>query len=334
MSQLLRIPFDTIKQELVRVLLKKGFSPERADRCAQLVTETSRDGVYSHGLNRFPRYMTMVDNGSVDVNATPQCVGAFGAVEQWDGCGGPGNLNAEMAMDRAIELAKSNGIGAVAMRNNGHWMRGGTYGWQAAAAGMVGLCWTNTNQNLPPWGSPEARIGNNPLVIAVPRKDGPIVLDMAMSQYSYGALATHRKAGKKLAVPGGFNQDGEVTQDPAEIEATWRPLPIGFWKGSALSITLDVLAAVLSGGNATHTISSDPLKEVGLSQCFIALSLVGDPVRATEVADSVVAHLNASPVLEGERVVYPGQRTLEKRIENMEKGIPVDADIWQTICSM
>lgn len=315
-------------------MLKKGFSRERADRCAQLVTETSQDGVYSHGLNRFPRYMTMVDNGSVDVNATPQCVGSVGAIEQWDGCDGPGNLNAEAAMGRAMELAQKNGIGAVAMRNTGHWMRGGTYGWQAAEAGMVGICWTNTNQNLPPWGSPEARIGNNPLVIAVPRKNGPIVLDMAMSQYSYGALATHRKAGKQLAVPGGFDQQGKITQDPAAIEETWRPLPIGFWKGSALSITLDVLAAVLSGGQATHNISSDPLKEVGLSQCFIAISLIGNPALANEIADRVVAHLSASPVLKGQRVVYPGQRTLEKRVENMAEGIPVDEDVWQTICTL
>jgi 3-dehydro-L-gulonate 2-dehydrogenase len=160
---------------------------------------------------------------------------------------------------------------------------------------------------------------------------GPIVLDMAMSQYSYGALATHRRAGKMLSVPGGFDRKGEITRDPAEIEATWRPLPIGFWKGSALSIALDVLAAVLSGGQATHTIAGDPLAEKGLSQCFLAISLIGNPRLADDISDRVVAHLHASPVLDGQRVVYPGERTLEKRIENMKHGIPVDPDLWETV---
>jgi 3-dehydro-L-gulonate 2-dehydrogenase len=84
-------------------------------------------------------------------------------------------------------------------------MRGGTYGWQAAEAGVIGICWTNTMPNLPPWGGGEPCLGNNPLVIAVPRKGGHVVLDMAMSQFSYGALESYRSRGEMLPVDGGFD---------------------------------------------------------------------------------------------------------------------------------
>ena len=134
----------------------------------------------------------MIHNGTIDVHARPELVGSCGALERWDGKLGIGNLNAYQAMDRAIELARRHGIGCVALANTNHWMRGGTYGWQAADAGLMGICWTNTLANLPPWGASDPRLGNNPFVIAVPRPEGHVVLDMAMSQFSYGRLASYQ----------------------------------------------------------------------------------------------------------------------------------------------
>ncbi len=136
----------------------------------------------------------MVRNGSVNPGAEPWVVARHGAMERWDGRRGPGNLNAYAAMEQAIRLSREHGIACVAMANTNHWMRGGTYGWQAADAGVIGICWTNTMPNVPPWGGAEPAIGNNPLVIAVPRAKGHVVLDMAMSQFSYGALESYRNA--------------------------------------------------------------------------------------------------------------------------------------------
>src|SRR5262249_13701117 len=155
---------------------------------ARLFAETDRDGVYTHGVNRFPRFVRMIDAGAIDIRAAAVVSAQFGSLERWDGRRGPGNLNAYAWMGRAIEVAREHGIGCIALSNTTHWMRAGTYGWQAADAGMIGICWTNTLPNMPPWGDTVARLGNNPLVIAVPRKHGQVVLDMAMSQYSYGTL--------------------------------------------------------------------------------------------------------------------------------------------------
>ena len=118
----------------------------------------------------------------------------------------------------------------------------------------------------------EPVIGNNPLVIAVPRSSGPVVLDMAMSQFSYGALASYRRRGELLPVDGGFDAEGNLTRDAAAIEKSWRPLPIGYWKGSGLAVVLDMVAAMMAVGRATHQISTDPLLESGVSQMFLALN--------------------------------------------------------------
>jgi 3-dehydro-L-gulonate 2-dehydrogenase len=329
-----RIAFDEVHSVLTRALLKLGFERERADSCARLFAESSRDGVGSHGINRFPRFVEQVRKGVVDIHASPQPVMRAGALERWDGKRGPGNLNAHACMERAIALCRENGIGCVALANTNHWMRGGTYGWQAVDAGVIGICWTNTMANLPPWGARNARIGNNPLVIAVPRADGAVVLDMAMSQFSFGGLESHRMRGEQLPVDGGFDADGRLTRDPAAIEASRRLLPMGYWKGSGLAVLLDLLAALLSGGAATFEIGMDPIAETRLSQVFLAFELrsLDAAGMANEVSNRIVKSLRADG--DEETVRYPGERVLQARRENLELGIPVDPGVWERVLAM
>ena len=329
----MRVPYPELQRVLQRILVDIGFEIGRAELCARLFADASRDGVHSHGLNRFPRFIETIKNGIVDIHATPELITGHGAMEQWDGLHGVGNLNAHASMSRAISLARAQGVGCVALRNTNHWMRGGSYGWQAADAGVIGICWTNTMPNLPPWGASEPRLGNNPLVIAVPRSKGHVVLDMAMSQFSYGALEAYRKRGEQLPVIGGFDFAGELTREPGAIEASHRALPIGFWKGSGLALMLDLVASLLAGGVSSHEIPADVLKETNLSQMFVAFA-VSDSDFSDSLADRIVASvLSATPVGDAS-VRYPGERTLEVRAENMEKGIPVDPGVWEQVLSM
>ena len=329
MSSTIRIPFDELVTTLAAILEREGFARDDARECARLFAETSRDGVASHGVARFPRFVQAVRDGIVDPAARAECVAAAGAIERWDGRRGAGNLNAWAAMARAVALSRVHGIGAVALGNTNHWMRGGTYGWQAADAGVVGICWTNTMPNLPPWGATDARVGNNPLVVAVPRADGHVVLDMAMSQFSYGALERHRREGRALPVPGGYDSGGTLTTDAAAIEASGRPLPVGYWKGSGLALALDLVAAVLSGGRATHEIPADPARETGLSQLFLALdpASLGSAADAERTAGAIVSHLCG----EQHDVRYPGQRVLDARRESARLGVAVDRDLWERV---
>jgi len=335
---MLRVPYPDLYRALHRATLHLGMEDDRAALCARLFAETTRDGVYTHGLARFSRFAAMVANGNIDVNAQPTRVSGASAIERWDGHRGPGNLNAHAAMLRAIELARLHGLGGVALANTNHWMRGGSYGWLAADSGLFALCWTNTLANLPAWGAATPTVGNNPLVIAVPRASGEhIVLDMALSQFSYGAISAAVARGQQLPVPGGYDAAGCLTTDPSAIEATQRALPIGYWKGSGLALVLDLLAAMLSGGQATHQISTDPTQESGLSQIFLAIAPTTFTARPDleRIASAIVESLAAAaPIDSAHPVRYPGQETLRLREENLRLGVPVDPDQWANLLGL
>ena len=340
-----RIPFQELVDRLTEASVQLGLAPDRAARTARIFAESSRDGVQSHGLNRFPRFAAMVRNGGIDIQATAECVASAGAIERWDGHHGIGPLNASDAMSRAIALAREHGIGAVALAHTNHWMRGGTYGWQAADAGLLAICWTNTGRNLPAWGTTAPTLGNNPLILAVPRAnpDGShpgaphVVLDMAMSQFSYGQLANYSGRRQQLPVPGGYDVDGNLTHDPGAIEESFRALPIGFWKGSGLALLLDLFAAALSAGQATHEIASDPLKETGLSQFFLAIdpTRLAPPGGVDTVAGSLIEVLHDAPRTDpGKPPRYPGEETFRLREENLRLGVPVDDAIWHEVLAI
>ena len=125
-----RVPYEVMVNEFERVLTKYGFEPKDAKASAELFAQNSMAGVYSHGLNRFPRVVEYLKKGEIDPKVKAEKIMGFGAFERWDGHRGFGPLNAKLAMDRAVELAKEFGMGIVALGNNNHWMRGGSYGWQ------------------------------------------------------------------------------------------------------------------------------------------------------------------------------------------------------------
>ncbi|MFY0650931.1 MAG: 3-dehydro-L-gulonate 2-dehydrogenase [Cyclobacteriaceae bacterium] len=329
-----RVPFQELISEFQRVLLKKSFSAVRAESCAELFAKASLDGVASHGLNRFAPFIKDIEKGLVDVQAVPKAVKSVGALEQWDGQLGPGNLNAQAAMERSIDLASIHGIGLVAMRNTNHWMRGGNYGWQAADKGYIGICFTNTKPNMPAWGGKEPVIGNNPLIIALPRSKGHIVLDSAQSQFSFGAISNYARNNELLPFYGGHNIHDQLTKSPEEIEESQRSLPAGFWKGSGMSIVLDLITSTLAMGKNTFEIGQQSKDEYGISQTFIAINplILGELEHYEESLEKTIKSIkNSTPIDENEQVYYPGERTLQARTENTELGVPVDREIWQAV---
>ena len=333
----MKVTFEQLKAAFNRVLISRGVDSETADACAEMFARTTESGVYSHGVNRFPRFIQQLENGDIIPDAQPKRITSLGAIEQWDAQRSIGNLTAKKMMDRAIELAADHGIGLVALRNANHWMRGGTYGWQAADAGCIGICWSNTCPNMPAWGAKDNHIGNNPLILAVPRSNGEhIMVDCALSQFSYGKLETMRLAGKQLPVVGGYDADGSLTTDPAAIEETRRMIPIGYWKGSGLSILLDMIGTILTGANSVAKIGTFG-DEVGLTQIMIAI----DPAKfqsadlTDAVIDAIAADVASSePAEPGREVRCPGIGEHRSRKENMELGIPAAEEKWAEVLAM
>jgi len=207
-------------------------------------------------------------------------------------------------------------------------MRGGTYGWKVAERGYLFMGWTNTRPNMPPWGGASAALGNNPFVLAIPHPENPIVLDMAMSQYAYGKLEWHVRNGTDLPEYGGYNRDNQLTKNPAEILESERILPTGLWKGSALSLVLDLAAAILSGGNTTREIGQLP-DETSLSQVFIAVDvkkyISADSLRF--MVDETLSFIRD----QNENARYPGQSSMELRHLHLNDGVEIPEEIWNEI---
>jgi 3-dehydro-L-gulonate 2-dehydrogenase len=161
-----------------------------------------------------------------------------------------------------------------------------------------------------------------------------VILDMAMSQFSFGALESHRLRGQRLSVDGGFDRDGNLTRDPAAIEASGRALPIGYWKGSGLSLVLDMMAALLSGGTPTHRIERNVITESSLSQVFLAFDLpaIDGGGGREEVIAGILASLRHPA--DAEPLRYPGERVKKIREESDRLGVAVDGGIWAQILAI
>lgn len=330
---MLSLKYDYIVDILNDGLVKAGLDRERALRLARIYADNSLEGVYSHGVNRYMRFIGELKNGDADMNAQTEVVSSFGAIEVRDAHFGIGPLNAESAMERAVELSKVHGIACVAVRNTGHWLRPGRYGWQAANSGVIGICWSNTTANLPAWGAKDPRLGNNPIVFAVPRSKGHVVVDMALSQFAFGKLEMAKLSGEQLPIYGGYDENGELTTDPEQIQKTRRSLPIGYWKGASMSLALDLIASATALGRTTAMIASGGA-ECGLTQIFIAINFRAavDPEKADAILDSAVDYMLGSQCIDPEKPVrYPGQNIAKIREQNLKNGIPVHEETWNAI---
>lgn len=329
--EMVRISASEMTSAYQRILQKYGFSPEKALTTAQLFTDNALDGIYTHSVNRFPKFIQYVREGHVKPGVDAVRKSSSGCVEQWDGQSGVGVLNALQCTDRAMALAQQHGMGCVALAHTNHWMRGGAYGWKAAKAGFAFIGWTNTIANTPAWGAVDGKLGNNPLVMAVPHEGEAIVLDMAMSQYSYGSMELYKLKGERLPVAGGYDSNGKLTDDPEAIMKSRRTLPVGYWKGSGLSLLLDIFATILSGGLSVSEITKLPA-ECNLSQVFIAVDLSAlhhhqtIPALIHQIIDD---YHQSIPEPSVKKVRFPGEKILQTRAENNERGVPVLKQVWE-----
>ena len=332
----MRISLDDLKKHLFKLFIKYKFKEDKADLLADVFAESTLDGVSSHGVNRVPLFIEYIKKGVINIDAEPEKVASFGNIERWDGNLGAGILNAVKCTTRATELAKQYGMGMVALRNTNHWMRGGTYGRLAAKAGCISILFTNTQPNMPPWGGKESRIGNNPFVVSIPREKGHVVLDMALSQYSFGKINDYKLRGEKLPFHGGLDDNDELSKDPEKILLKERGLPIGYWKGSALSMVLDMLASILSAGNSTCKIATKET-ETAISQVYICIypEVFNDKGLQQNIIDEIINFTHdVEPISPGGNIYYPGERSSQTRKRNLEEGIFVDDNIWNKIIEL
>ena len=171
-------------------------------------------GVDSHGVLRIPRYVEMVEAGTINPDAEPEVVERKGAISVLEAARAPGSTAMVAAMQEAVEQASKFGVGWCSARNITHAGAIGYYALQAAAKGYVGIVMTASGPLMAYHGSRGSAVSTNPLAIAVPSTGEPIVLDMSTANVALGKVMAARDAGQSIPPDWGVDAQGQPTTDP------------------------------------------------------------------------------------------------------------------------
>jgi L-2-hydroxycarboxylate dehydrogenase (NAD+) len=309
-----------------------GLPAADAAKVAQLMTEADLTGADAHGIFRLPQYVRRIRAGGFNTRPQIEVKKTAAATALVDGDNGMGHLAVSRAAETAIELARDAGVAWVGVRRSNHAGTAGLYAAMPVEHGMIGLYAAVANANhMAVWGGTEFLLGTNPLGIAVPSGDGPVVLDMATTMVSYGTIKKYALAGREM--PEGWlvdTQTGGPLTDPKR-SAEGLLLPIGGYKGSGLAIMLGLLAGVLNGaafGRDVIDFNYNQEDATNTGQFVVAIDIKRFVPLATFIAetDRHLADLRASKRLPGvEEIRLPGDRRRACRTERLRDGVPLPA---------
>ena len=288
-------------------------------------------GHQSHGVMRTFWYGDRIRSGATKAVTAPEIVVDGGAIAVLDGHDGVGQVVAARAMGSAIERAKAHGIGAVAVRNSGHFGTAMYFTRMAALAGCIGFLSTNASPAMPPWGGREKRVGTNPWSIAAPAgRHPPMILDIANTAVARGKLYLARQRGEPIPEGWAIDGDGRPTTDAAAGIAG-SILPMAGHKGYAIATMMDVLSGILGGSRFGADVTG-PYKPEGASGAgHLALALNIEAFRPRDAFDSdmedLIDRLKATPRAAGTgEIVYPGELEAQAEQRNRTTGILLPQD--------
>lgn len=244
------LSFAELSALLARIFERHGTSAEVAAILADNCASAQRDGSDSHGIFRIPGYVATLASGWVDGKAVPQVTDAapgFISVDAKNGFAQPALAAARALL---LEKARANGIALLAIHNSHHFAALWPDVEPFAREGLVALSFVNSMACVVPHGGKRALFGTNPIAFAAPREGHhPLVFDLATSAIANGDVQIAAREGKQLPPGYGVDRDGQPTCDPRAILDGGALLPFGGYKGSALSMMVELLAAALTGGN-------------------------------------------------------------------------------------
>ena len=286
-------------------------------------------GHQSHGVMRVFWYAARIESGAMDPAAEPELRSA-GALATMDGRAGMGQVVAHRAMTEAIRAAQAHGVGAVAVRNSGHFGTAMYFTRMAAAAGCVGFLTTNASPSMAPWGGVEKRVGNNPWSWAAPAgRHPPMMLDLANTAVARGKLYLARQRGEAIPEGWAIDAEGRATTDPAAgIAGTI--LPMGGHKGYAISVLMDVLSGILTGSRFGVSIVGPYMPEgtSGAGHLAIAIDIAAIRPLVEFEADMerLIGELKSAPRAPGvDEIFYPGEIAARREAEALAAGIELPA---------
>ena len=324
--------------EIGRALFAAAGTPEgEAETVMRHVVAANLAGHDSHGVIQIPTYIERIKLGHIVPGAPWVVVRESATTTVVDGHWGFGYVVNERAMRLTIEKAEKSSVAAATVFRQGHIGRLASYTLMAAKAGMIGLITADSGRSpkaVAPFGGREARLGTNPLSIAVPSDlDGPLYLDMATSAAAAGKIALSVARG--TPVPAGWiiDKEGRPTTDPRQLRQGGALLPVGGsegYKGYGLSVIVEILCGLLTG--LGFGVEPSGRHNDG---CFMAVFKVDAFRPLAEFKKEVgefARYLKATQPAEGSSgVYYPGEIEHLREQDRRDNGIEVEDATWEKL---
>jgi LDH2 family malate/lactate/ureidoglycolate dehydrogenase len=304
-----------------RAYEQAGMPPDDARVVVDVQLEADLRGVDTHGLQRLPWYVDRLLAGENNPRARVRVVRESPVSVLVDGDNGLGQLVCTRLMEKMVAKGAAAGLAVGASRGSNDWGCGASYPLLAARAGLVGFGTTTSVPTLAPFGSATRMTGNNPIVYAVPRRDGPpIVLDMALTPVALGKVLRAAADGQPIPAAWGFlDRDGRPTTDPEAALSGVIPA-IGGYKGTGLSLVMNVLAGILPGGVHSGAVANAGGRR---GQLFWVADpdLLGDRARFLDDVEAMVAQVRrAEPLPGSDGVFLPGELEARRAERALARG--------------
>ena len=325
------------------VLTGAGLPDSHAQIVASSLVDADLRGIHSHGVSRLGIYVERLRAGGNQATGEPVVVHDAPSLAVLDA----GELLAQVASAGAVELAASKarqtGSAAVCVRGASHFGAAGYWARLLADQGMLGLASCNTTPVMAAWAGTTTAIGSNPLAMAFPSAgDAPVVVDVATSETTWGALLQAEMIGAPIPETWALGLDGQPTTSPVEAVAAGRLRPFGRHKGYALAVGVELLSGALAGANCLSQIAHlymEPDRPMGAGLFFLAVDpgvLSEEHARGfAEQVHEVQRALSELPAQQkGERVLWPGQLEAERAARGMRDGVPLPASTAENLASL
>jgi LDH2 family malate/lactate/ureidoglycolate dehydrogenase len=332
-----RVPAERLLRIAEELLVGAGTPREEAEIVARHSIDANLAGHDSHGIIQIPTYIDRIKVGHIVPGAPWKIVQESPTTTVVDGHWGFGYVVTERAMRLTIDKARTANVAAATVFRQGHIGRLASYTLMAAEADMIGLITADSGRSpkqVAPFGGRAARLGTNPLSIAVPSDlEGPLFLDMATSAVAAGKIQLAVARGEPLPVGWIVDSEGKPSTDPRALRQGGALLPLGVtegYKGTGLSVIVEILCGLLTG--LGFGIDPEGRHNDG---CFLACFNVSAFRPLADFKHQVAEfarYLKETPPAEGSRgVYYPGEPEYLREHDRRANGIDVEDATWQKL---
>lgn len=349
------VDFDFLIKFMNQSLVKAGLPKEDAEIVSDILIESDKRGIDSHGIGRLkPIYIDRIDWGILNPITKIDVIKETDTTAVIDGNNGMGHIVAKKAMEMAIEKAENSGMAMVAVRNSTHYGIAGYYSSMATKQGLIGITGTNARPSIAPTFGVENMLGTNPLTIGLPSdEEFDFILDCATSVSQRGKIEVYGRANKDLPSGWVIGRDGKTRTDTPQIlkdlstgKAALAPLGgvgdlTGGYKGYGYATVVEILSAALQGGaymKQLNGFDSDGNRiPYPLGHFFIVINpdfFLGKDLFK-EISGNILRELRESEKAPGnERIFTAGEKEYLAWMYRKEHGCPVPQSLQKVVIEL